>query len=223
MVDTSAKPELGYWKIRGLAAPIRYQLAYCGVDFKDTEYEQLVKPEGGFDMSAWTDVKYKMDLDFPNLPYFIDGDVNVTETLAIHRYISNKYDPKLCGSTPEVTANVDMMANIIHEWKFGANKLCYGDKSQEDIAEISRAKAGMIEKWLENKKFCAGDSLTWVDFDLFEACEFFEFLFEGKFYTEFPGFKAYHDRIGELPKLKEYISTAMTGYTFNNKSSKVNN
>ena len=30
---TSAKPTLGYWKIRGLAQPIRYCLAYCGVDF----------------------------------------------------------------------------------------------------------------------------------------------------------------------------------------------
>lgn len=24
---------LGYWKIRGLAASIRYQLKYCGVEF----------------------------------------------------------------------------------------------------------------------------------------------------------------------------------------------
>ena len=29
------KPRLGYWKIRGLAAAIRYQLAYCGVEFDE--------------------------------------------------------------------------------------------------------------------------------------------------------------------------------------------
>jgi hypothetical protein len=33
------KPVLGYWKIRGLAAAIRYQLIYCGVDFDMQEYD----------------------------------------------------------------------------------------------------------------------------------------------------------------------------------------
>ncbi len=36
MVET--KPKLGYWKIRGLAQGIRYQLAYLGVDYEDKRY-----------------------------------------------------------------------------------------------------------------------------------------------------------------------------------------
>ena len=35
----STTPILGYWKIRGLAAGIRHQLAYSGVEWKDVEYE----------------------------------------------------------------------------------------------------------------------------------------------------------------------------------------
>ena len=32
-------PILGYWKIRGLGANIRYQLTYSGVEFENVEYE----------------------------------------------------------------------------------------------------------------------------------------------------------------------------------------
>ena len=33
------KPILGYWKIRGLASQIRYQLAYLGIEYEMVEYE----------------------------------------------------------------------------------------------------------------------------------------------------------------------------------------
>ena len=33
------RPTLGYWKVRGRASALRYQLAYCGVDFKEDVYE----------------------------------------------------------------------------------------------------------------------------------------------------------------------------------------
>ena len=33
------KPVLGYWKIRGLASNLRYQLAYQGIDYDMVEYE----------------------------------------------------------------------------------------------------------------------------------------------------------------------------------------
>ena len=89
------KPILGYWKIRGLAANIRYQLSYCGVDWQDVEYEQGDGPE--FSRESWMSVKYNLGFDFPNLPYFIDGDFKLTETMAIHKYIAEKWKPELLG------------------------------------------------------------------------------------------------------------------------------
>ena len=49
------KPKLGYWKIRGLASNLRYQLAYQGVDYELVEYECGDAPD--FDRSCWFDVK----------------------------------------------------------------------------------------------------------------------------------------------------------------------
>jgi glutathione S-transferase len=82
MVD-STKPTLGYWKIRGLAAPIRYVLNYLKVDFNDVMYEQGDAPD--FNIECWTSVKFTLGLEFANLPYFIDGDVKITESsVSIH-------------------------------------------------------------------------------------------------------------------------------------------
>ena len=61
-------------------------------------YEQDEAPD--FSNHEWTDVKNNLGLDFPNLPYFIDGDIKITESLAIHRYIANKYKSELNGSNP---------------------------------------------------------------------------------------------------------------------------
>ena len=37
--DLQTKRILGYWKMRCLAAPIKYLLAYCKVNFEDKIYE----------------------------------------------------------------------------------------------------------------------------------------------------------------------------------------
>ena len=92
-----SKPELGYWHIRGLAASIRYMLHYCEVDFLDTTYELGPAPE--FSRDCWFSIKPNMGLDFPNLPYFKDGDFSLTESAAIHKYIAHKWAPHLLGKT----------------------------------------------------------------------------------------------------------------------------
>ena len=118
------KLRLGYWKIRGLAAPARYILAYVGADSKNDMYEQGDGPE--FSREVWTSVKPTLPLDYPNLPYLIDGDVKVTESQAIYRYICNKYDSSLLGKNNKDRAHVDMMSCIIMEAKGKGTMLCYG-------------------------------------------------------------------------------------------------
>lgn len=67
----SASPvKLGYWDIRGLAQVSRLLLVYNGIDFKDIRYQ---------DRSKWfDDDKKNLGLNFPNLPYLIDGDYSIT-------------------------------------------------------------------------------------------------------------------------------------------------
>ena len=67
----------------------------------------------GFSKACWFDVKHDLGFDFPNLPYFIHGDLKMSESMAIHKYIADKWDKKLLGSTPEHRATINMLAGIL--------------------------------------------------------------------------------------------------------------
>ena len=73
----------GYWAFRGLGQTSRLLLAYCGALWEDVRY---VDPQQWFGKD-----KQELGLDFPNLPYLIDGDFKLTESNAIQRYIIKKY------------------------------------------------------------------------------------------------------------------------------------
>ncbi|KAH7948406.1 hypothetical protein HPB52_021973 [Rhipicephalus sanguineus] len=96
---------LGYWDIRGLAEPIRYLLAHAGVPYEDKRYGFGDGPEPTRD--EWLAVKYKLDLDFPNLPYIIDGDVRMTQSQAILRYLGRKHG--LAPKDEETVRRVEML------------------------------------------------------------------------------------------------------------------
>lgn len=46
----------------------------------------------GFDRSDWLNEKETLGLDFPNLPYMIDGDLRITQSHAILTYLARKHD-----------------------------------------------------------------------------------------------------------------------------------
>ena len=57
-------------------------LTYLNVDFQDKVYDlQGDGPE--FDYGVWMDHREELCLDFPNLPYYIDGPTKLTESGAI--------------------------------------------------------------------------------------------------------------------------------------------
>ena len=72
-------------------------LHYCKVDFQDKVYN--VGPAPTYSKEEWFSVKNNLGLPFPNLPYFIDGDVALTESKAIMKYIAHKWQPDLLGKT----------------------------------------------------------------------------------------------------------------------------
>ena len=78
-----SKPVLCYWDIRGLAQPVRLLLAYTGTEYEDKLLSCGPAPD--YDKSCWFDNKFSFGLDFPNLPYYIDGDVKLTQSNAILR------------------------------------------------------------------------------------------------------------------------------------------
>ncbi len=75
---------IGYWKIRGLAAPLRMTCSYAGAEYTSADYELQPKDGGGWDRSEWTSVKPGLmeKNAMMNLPYVLDGDVYIVQVLS---------------------------------------------------------------------------------------------------------------------------------------------
>ncbi|KAM9691381.1 uncharacterized protein ACBT57_026405 isoform 2-T2 [Dama dama] len=81
---------LGYWDIRGLAHAIRLLLEYTDSNYEEKKYTMGDAPD--YDKSQWLNEKSKLGLDFPNLPYLIDGTHKLTQSNAILRHIARKHN-----------------------------------------------------------------------------------------------------------------------------------
>lgn len=67
-----AEVTIGYWRIRGLAQTIRLLLSYTQTPFREVFYDFVTKDKW------FEDDKKNLGLDFPNIPYLIDGDFKLT-------------------------------------------------------------------------------------------------------------------------------------------------
>jgi len=202
-------PSLGYWKIRGLAQPIRLMLGYVGEEFEDKLYEVTDGPE--FSRDAWLNEKFTLGLDFPNLPYFIDGDVKLVQSSAIMRHIARKHD--LLGKTDKEKDRCDVAAEQVCDLRQQFVRLCYGRFFGLDFKEKGPGYVDNIfkslkpfEDFLGDNDWLAGANITWADFILWEMLDQHLLLKPGCL-DELPKLLAYHRRFKDDPKMKKFMES----------------
>lgn len=70
--------------------------------------------------------KKNLGLDFPNLPYLIDGHFKLTESSAIERYIIERSScQELLGKTLEEKAKVNMLLGVLSDIRTSYSSLIY--------------------------------------------------------------------------------------------------
>ena len=148
-------------------------MVYCGVDFDEKFYNQAGAPD--FSRAEWYDVKESLGYDFPNLPYFQDCEMKITESGAIMRYIAAKWKPELLHvNDPVYYAKVEMMSGIVADLKSATTMPCYtGAMSRDQLTQMVIEKSKPIVAWMEKhgKHYIAGAELSFVDFIYFELLE----------------------------------------------------
>ena len=160
----------GYWKIRGVGEPIRYMLECINQPWEDIQYEMTDAPH--YSMDEWTTVKDKLDLDFPNIPYLIDGDTKLTNPFAIMKYLAYEYCPELAGETVESKTEIEMLHEKIIDAKKAITGPCYVGEDRKKLNALAKMKLKPIVKYLGSRKFLVADKLTIIDFMMLELCEF---------------------------------------------------
>jgi len=190
---------LGYWAIRGLASPIRYLLEHVGADYEETKYESGEK---------WFSVKFDLGFDFPNLPWMTDGDVKLTQSGAILRYLAEKHD--LHGKDIAERAQLEMLALEAMDIHMAYARVVYDpefEKKKEGLFVDQQKKMSQFETFLGDKKFFGGDEPKFPDFHLYEILKVYTILFP-EYVEKFAKIVAYLGRFEELPNIKAYMASS---------------
>nr|XP_042894504.1 glutathione S-transferase Mu 1-like [Parasteatoda tepidariorum] len=190
---------LGYWYFRGLGEPIRYLLHYKNVKFVDKRYQ--------FD-GTWQKEKFSLGLDFPNLPYYFEDNLKLTQSLTILRYLAKKHN--LEGKTEEEQLRASLVEQQITDFATVFFRDVVYAKSNDSPKEFLKNAPGLLKpfsEFLGERNFFAGDEITYVDFLVYDNFDF-PSLFSKTILDAFPNLKAFQDRIRNLPELQEYLNSS---------------
>ncbi|KAL1772222.1 glutathione S-transferase Mu 1 isoform X3 [Sigmodon hispidus] len=147
---------LGYWDIRGLAHAIRMLLEYTDSSYEEKRYVMGDAPD--YDQSQWLSEKFKLGLDFPNLPYLIDGSHKITQSNAILRYLARKHN--LCGETEEEKMRIDILENQVMDTCRQLVMVCYSpdfEKRKPEYLEGLPKRMKLYSEFLGKQPWFAGD------------------------------------------------------------------
>ncbi|GBN57158.1 Glutathione S-transferase Mu 1 [Araneus ventricosus] len=195
------KPILAYWNIRGLSEPILYLLHCKNVDFENKTYVH------GTD--NWQKDKFNLGLDFPNLPYYIEDDIKISQSTAILRYLARKYD--LDGKDDRQKVLASMVEQQLVDLRFNLFLLMQNGEIESEKAKFVENLPNHMklwEKFLGNKKFLLGDNITYVDFIAYETFDVYE-KYHASVLENFPRLQDFQKRFESLPELQEYLNSSI--------------
>ncbi|KAF0698372.1 Aste57867_10998 [Aphanomyces stellatus] len=214
-----ATPELGYWAIRGLAEPIRILLVHTNTSFTDKHYHLQGEP-GNWDKSDWLSVKFTLGMDFPNLPYYIDGDLKMSESNAILRHIASKHD--LIGRTDAERATVAQMQDILVDMRTAWTRTFYSSNPEAVtdyfLTKYLPDKLKQLEAYLAKNEWLSGASLSFVDFVLYELLEVLH-KFNSSVLKSYPSLALFLEKFEIIsPQVQAYVTSVKhTALPMNNK------
>ncbi|XP_018422492.1 PREDICTED: glutathione S-transferase Mu 1-like isoform X1 [Nanorana parkeri] len=196
---------LGYWDIRGLAHSIRLLLEYTGTPYEEKRYVTGDAPD--YDKSQWLDVKEKLGLDFPNLPYLLDGDVKLTQSNTILRYIASKHG--LCGKSESEINNVSLIENQAMDFRMGLGTIAYNPQFETlkgPYLEKLPVALGRFSRFLGDRHWFAGDKITFADFLMYDVLDQHKFL-DPNCLQNFPNLQDFLMRFETLPAIAAYMKS----------------
>ncbi|KAI1290252.1 Glutathione S-transferase Mu 3 [Halotydeus destructor] len=200
-------PTLGYWDIRGICEPIRFVFHQAGADFEDKRYPIGEAPDyAGVKVWFGHDM-HILGLDFPNMPYYIDGDLKVTQSLTILRHVARQHG--LLGK-PQDIPRIEMAEQAAVEVRTSLVKVIHGEEKYEELKaklrETVPAQLDKFTKFLGDGHFVAGDYVTYADFLWYETLDAHGH-FQPGLLDRYDVIRAYLKRIEELPNIAKYMAS----------------
>ena len=89
-------------------------LEYAGANYEHRTIK-MPKPE-------WLEMKHSLGFDFPNLPYYQEGELRLTQSQAILRHLARKF--QLEGRDEAARARADMVTDQLRDVLSGLVQVC---------------------------------------------------------------------------------------------------
>lgn len=218
---------VAYWKIRGLGAPCRMIAEYGGLDYEAKLYE-IFKTEDGWDKKSWFDAKaaLKDKNGLMNLPYVVDGDVVISQTIACLVYLAKKGN--LMGKDLADEIKVMQILCEAQDLRNGGVGFFYNsasaesDKKKEKLAQLEGSYE-KFETWLAQAgtTYTVGATPTAGDFHLWEMLDQYEMMAADAGaispLANCPKLQNLHKSLREDPKLAKYFASDLFKLPPNNK------
>jgi glutathione S-transferase len=222
---------IGYWKIRGLGAPLRMMCCYAGQPFVNKAYGDDAK-------TAWFGSEKKRLKDVNaliNLPYVIEGPTaaDPTETVVTQSNSCLIYLGQRLGiDRPELATHNHMALDQLMDLRNDTMKIVYPFANvvtkqadfkaglKEHVAQTASMHLAKLEGHCVGPYLCGGEIQS-ADFHMFEMldqhvamCEQAGVVFD---VSPFPKLKALHGALRADPALALYFASDMyKRYAFNN-------
>ncbi|CAG2104708.1 unnamed protein product [Medioppia subpectinata] len=209
MSDTTV-PTLGYYKIRALAQPIRLLLKYKGVKFTDKYHDNPgAVTQQTFKWDWYNKDKFTLGLDFPNVPYYIDGTVKITQSHAIMRHLARKHGLVATDETGLVRQDVLEQQLTDIRYGFGVGLLYNKDYETEKVkylAETLPQQLDSLSRFLGTRQWFTGNEVNYVDFLAYELLDWFR-LFSPETVNKYQNLVQLLTRFESLPAIKAYMKS----------------
>lgn len=185
---------------------IRLLLEHVNASYVDVVHDFPGDPSLNED---WQMVKKDLPLDFPNVPYLIDGEVKISQSIAILRYLGRKFF--LDGSNDEQYTRIELIEQQIKDWRDEGSAVFYSqdfDKIVENYRKTLPDKMTALSKFLGDHNYLAGGKKpSYVDFLAYQYLDVHE-VFAPGLLDQTPNLQDYVKRIRELPNVKNFLQSS---------------
>lgn len=201
-MESSEEVIFGYFDRRGRAGVCRNLLAYCGVPFRQKIYSN---PDDWFEKD-----RKELGFEYPNVPYLIDGDKKITDTISILYYIPMKVGKReLIGDTDDKFLQVNTALHVNFDMLTELTGFIFRDKENFEANKEAaftkgklKNKLEYVKKNLEGKEWQTG-FFSVAGFELFEIIDIINDM-EPKRLELYPNLIAFHQRFLQIPQVKAH-------------------
>lgn len=138
------------------------------------------------------------------MPYYIDGEVKLSQSVTILRYLSEKH--ALLGHNETERTRIDMAENQLKDYRADFLRSTFDPHFESARSEYLKNLPNVLKElshFLGDHAYFAGNSISYVDFIAYEFIDVHYYL-EPEMFAKHENLKEFLVRIEELPQIRKY-------------------